>query len=190
MEARRLRILFVDDEDLQIIGNLKAEGFDVEHWRDVESLEKLADGRYHVVFLDVRGVGKKHGGTGLDVLRYLAIHNPLVFTIVFSAKPFTPQEGELLRKHANRCMTKDCTFYDVVEAIEDHAKTLTPEKIIENLEKTVKLGWFTRRRILKGTSLSERQLEALARKSGIASDAVKIVANCTQIAATLLALSA
>ncbi len=40
--------------------------YDVDHWEDVDNLDNIVDGRHHVVFLDVRGVGGKYGGNGLD----------------------------------------------------------------------------------------------------------------------------
>src|SRR5689334_15378163 len=116
MNTKQLRILFIDDEDLPIIQAFRDEHYDVQHWKEVESLDALVDGRFHVIFIDVRGVGEKFGGTGLNLLQYISTHNPLVFTVVFSAKPFTGQESELIRRHADRCITKDCTFYDLTDA--------------------------------------------------------------------------
>lgn len=188
MNTKQLRILFIDDEDLPVIQTFRDEHYDVQHWKDVESLEALVDGRFQVVFIDVRGVGQRYGGTGLNLLQHISTHNPLVFTIVFSAKPFTGQELELVRQHADRCITKDCTFYDLTDAIELYAKSLTPDSVIERLEKVVTLTWWQRFRIRRGKVLSERSVEDLAKKSRMAGDAIAIVKNCTAIASGLMAL--
>src|SRR5687768_13946462 len=127
MDVKKLRILFIDDEDLPIIQAFRDEKYDVQHWRDVESLDAIVDGRFHIIFVDVRGVGQKFGGTGLNLVEYIRNHNPLVYTIVFSAKPFTGQESELIRKCADRCITKDCTFYELSEAIEQYARGLSTD---------------------------------------------------------------
>jgi DNA-binding NtrC family response regulator len=188
MNTKQLRILFIDDEELSIIQTFRDEHYDVQHWKDVESLEALVDGRFQIVFIDVRGVGQKYGGTGLNLLQYISTHNPLVYTVVFSAKPFTGQESELIRQHANRCITKDCTFYDLTDAIEQYAKSLSPDSVITKLEKVVTLSWWQRFWIRRGKTLPKGSLEGLARKSQITGDAITIVKNCTTIAAGLIVL--
>jgi CheY-like chemotaxis protein len=134
MDPKRLRLLFVDDEQLDIVGVLKAEGYDVEYWPDVESLEKLTDGRYHVLFLDVRGIGSKYGGNGLDVLKYVSTYNPLIYSVVFSAKPFNATEGELVRQHARHCISKDCTAYEVIDLLHEYAKGIDAKRVLAELE--------------------------------------------------------
>ncbi|MBI5117211.1 hypothetical protein HZA56_12115 [Candidatus Poribacteria bacterium] len=188
VSAKQLRILFVDDDKLEVVSTLKNEGYDVDYWVDVENLENIVDGRYHVVFLDVRGIGSKYGGNGLDIVKYVGTHNPLVFTVVFSAKPFTGAESDLIRRYAKRSMEKDCTFYEVLELLEDHAKSLSPEAVIRELEKTVKVGFFQKWQIRRGNHLSTASIEKLAKSSGIAQDAAKIVSNTTSIAASLFKL--
>jgi DNA-binding NtrC family response regulator len=190
MNTKQLRILFIDDENLPIIQAFRDEHYDVQHWIDVDSLENLVDGRFQVVFIDVRGIGKKFGGTGLNLLPYISSHNPLIYTIVFSAKPFTGQESELIRKHADRCITKDCTFYELTDALEEYARSLTADLVIERLEKVVKLNWWQRFWIRRGKSLPKSSLDALAKKTQLTGDAVEIVKNCTAIAAGLIALLA
>lgn len=188
IDPKNLRILFIDDDDLEVIRTLKTEGYDVEHWRDVEALTGIADGRYHVTFLDVRGVGEKYGGNGLDILKYVATHNPLVYTIVFSAKPFTPAESEVIRQYAKKSMEKDCTFYEITETLEEFAKSISIDTVISQIEKTVKLNWWQKIMIRKGFRLPDRSIQKLARASGLTKDAITIVANITTIAAALIKL--
>jgi hypothetical protein len=188
LNPKQLRILFIDDDRLEVVNTLKSEGYDVDYWEDVENLDKIVDGRFHVVFLDVRGIGAKYGGNGLDILKYVGVHNPLVYSVVFSAKPFTGAESELIRKHAKRSMTKDCTFYELVELLEDYAKSLSPAVVIDQLERTVRLGFIAKWRIRRGIGLPVNSIERLAKSSGLATDAVKIVANSTTIAVSLIKL--
>jgi DNA-binding NarL/FixJ family response regulator len=190
MNTKQLRILFIDDEDLPIIQAFRDEHYDVQHWKDVESLEALVDGRFQVVFVDVRGVGHKYGGTGLNLVQHISRHNPLIYTIVFSAKPFTGQESDLIRKHADRCIMKDCTFYELTDELEQYAKGLTPAFVIARLENVVKLNWWQRFLIKRGKPLSDRSLDKLAKRTQFAGDALAIVKNSTAIAAALIALMA
>ena len=185
---KQLRILFIDDERLEVINTLKTEGYDVDHWEDVENLEKIVDGRYHIVFFDVRGIGGKYGGNGLDIVKYVGIHNPIIHSIVFSAKPFSGDESDLIRQFAKRSMTKDCTFYELVELLENYAKSLSPESVIKELEKTIKLGFIDKWKIKRGSIPNRNSIEKIAKSSGIANDGIKIVSNTTSIAVSLIKL--
>lgn len=185
IDAKKLRVLFVDDEELEKIHALKSEGYDVEYWRDVENLDNLCDGRFQVVFLDVRGIGGKYGGNGLNVLKYIATHNPLVYTCIFSAKPFTGEEAEIIRQYAARSLTKDCPLYDLIEVLETYASTLSEDKILERLESEFSLSWWDRWKLKRGQQLSQVRLAKLSKASKGGVEAVKILSNMTTIAVTL-----
>lgn len=192
MDSKKLRILFVDDEELAIVNLLKSEGYDVEYWPDVENLDKLCGGKYQIVFLDVRGIGEKYGeknnGNGLDILKYLVEHNPLVTPIVLSAKPFTALETEIIRKYAARSMPKDCSVYDLIEVIEQYARSVSSEMVLKKINDIAKLSFFQRRKLKGGKELTRKDWENLAKKTNIGADAVKVVANVTTVAAFLLDL--
>jgi hypothetical protein len=187
VDPKKLRILFLDDEDLPVIPAMKQQGFDVERLPDVENLDDLCDGRYQIIFFDVRGVGAKLGGTGLDVLKYVAVNNPMVYRIVYSAKPFEGSELELLREFSNKVVSKDESVYQIIEAIREYAKTVSPEAVISSLEARFKIGWLTRFKLKRGWDLSSQDVQKIAKKSSLSADAVKIVANCTAIAKVLIA---
>ena len=185
LDAKKLRILFIDDEELEITHALKSEGYDVECWRDVEQLDAVCDGKYHVIFLDVRGIGNKYGGNGLDILKYIATHNPLIFTCVFSAKPFTGEEAEIIRKYAGRSVTKDCPVYDLIEILETYASTLSEGKITELIESKFALNWWDRWKLKRGQQLSQNRLSKLSKASKAGVDALKVVTNMTAVAVSI-----
>lgn len=186
IDPKKLRILFVDDEELEVKNSLAREGYDVDYWKDVDSLDKLCDGKYQVIFLDIRGVGEKYGGSGLDILKYVASHNPLIYVAVFSAKPFTGDEAEIIRKFARRSITKDCTVYDIIEILEGYSASMTEAAVIQMLEGHVRLNWLAKWKIKRGQPLSPSQIEKIRKASALGADAVKIVANTTTIAAILI----
>jgi hypothetical protein len=175
---------------LAVVSVLKAEGYDVEYWPDVENLEKLTDGRYHVIFLDVRGIGSKYRGNGLDVLKYVATYNPLVYTVVFSAKPFTPSESELVRRYAKHCISKDSTAYEMIDLLHQYASSIDAKRILAALEKHFPIGWYVKWKLRAGKELSERDIQALAKHSATAHDAYKIAANCAKLTTALIKISA
>jgi len=189
MDKKKIRILFLDDDDeLEIVNILKDEGYDVAHWHDVESLESMSDGRYQIIFYDVRGVGEKLKGNGLDVLQYVATHNPLVFNVVFSAKPFSGRENEITRKYANKVLMKDCTAYEVMGVIDSYVTSMSKEQIVAELGKYVKLGFFEKRNILAGRELNEKQISKIISRTKLANEYVGLAANVTKLAAGLVAV--
>jgi ABC-type dipeptide/oligopeptide/nickel transport system ATPase subunit len=139
-----------------------------------------------VIFLDIRGVGEKYGGSGLDILKYVATHNPLIYVAVFSAKPFTGSEAEVIRQHARRSITKDCTVYEIIEILEGYCASMTENAVIRMLEDRVRLGWIAKWKIRRGRQLSRGQIERISRASAMGADAAKIVANMTTIAVALI----
>jgi len=177
ISAKKLRILFVDDEELETPKALKTEGYDVEHWRDVENLDHLCDGRYQIILLDVRGIGEKYGGNGLDILKYIATHNPLIYVCVFSAKPFTGEEAEIIRKFAKKAITKDCTIYDLIEIFESYASTLSERSMMDMIENQFKLNFIDKWKLRHGYQLSQNRLEKISNASQIGVDAIKIARN-------------
>jgi len=180
MDGKKLRIIFVDDENIESVSVLKSEGFDVEQWHDVDNLEKLVDGRYQVVFLDVRGIGEKYKGNGLDVLRYVAENNPLIYRIVFSAKPFTAEENETTRRYANRVMTKDCSVYEIIDVINGYGSSLNQESLLLKANATFPLTWYEKYKLKRGRQLSDRNIEKIAARVDISGDAIKIARNVTK----------
>lgn len=189
LNPKKLRILFIDDETLEIVSTLKSEGYDVDHWPDVQSLENIVDGRYHIVFFDVRGIGEKYGGNGLDIVKYVGTHNPLIHSVVFSAKPFNGAESELIRRYAKMSMTKDCSFYEIAEVIESYAKSITADYLVQEIGRTARLGFFQRFKLRQGTPLSPKAIEKIAKNSALGADAIKIVTNVTTVAASLIKLA-
>jgi DNA-binding NarL/FixJ family response regulator len=190
LRAKQLRILFVDDEELEIFNLLKSEGYDVDHWTDVATMDSLCDGRFHVIFLDVRGVGSKFGGSGIDLLKYVAKHSPLTQRYIFSAKPFSAAETQVIQKCANDTLSKDSGFFEIVEELDRYARSITAERVINLIENEgIKLSWFDKWRIKRGHELPKARLEVLSKGLSASADGLKIVANATAIAATLMKIS-
>lgn len=190
IDSKKLRILFVDDEPVPMVRSLRSQGFNIEKVEDVENLDNICDGRYHVIFFDVLGVGNAIGGSGFNILEYVAKHNPMIFKILYTAKPIVGDEGEYIRKYANRVVRKDAPAHEVIEILQEHAKQISPDWILAEFEKhsRTKLGIFERRKFIKGTRFDQAEISDLAKRSGIGADSIKIAANLTGIASTLFTI--
>lgn len=53
-----IRLLFVDDENMPVVENLKKLGWSVEKVKDVRNLDEDVVQRSHVIFVDFKGVGR------------------------------------------------------------------------------------------------------------------------------------
>ena len=64
-----VRILFVDDERMPIVNNLKQAGFSVEEIKDIKNIDIDEVCRSRIIFVDYKGVGKnispQYEGIGL-----------------------------------------------------------------------------------------------------------------------------
>lgn len=186
MDSKKLRILFVDDDCPSLIDTFKGQGYDVDHWTDINNLEQMVDGRYHVVFMDIRGVGGKLGGNGLHAIKYIAEHNPLIFRVVFSAKPLSSSDGDLVRRYANKALKKDVTFYEVLEEIERYSEAINKKWIMDSHGQYVRLSAWQRFWLARGKMPSEAALRRAVSTTGNAAESLRIATNVTAIALSLI----
>jgi hypothetical protein len=189
-DPKRLRTLFIDDNVVPAVAELKRQGYDVEQIMDVDSLDELCNGKYQIIFIDVRGVGEKLGTSGLDILKFVAEHNPLVFRVVYSAKPFQPTETEFLVKFADRSVKKDLTIVEFIDVIDEYAKSISEKSVLASVEKHLNLSWWQMRKLRRKHDLSAWDVQKIANATGTAADAAKIVQNVVAVSKVLLAMTA
>lgn len=65
------------------------DGYHFERWAEIKNLSQLTDGHYHLILLDVQGVGLNESPTlqGLGVLKAIKNANPTQAVILYSAQP-------------------------------------------------------------------------------------------------------
>lgn len=87
---KRARILIIDDDVFQYLELFRSNGYNVEHWKDVDNLDRLERGDFDVILLDIQGVGKKiSDDQGAGVLQHLKRKNPSQLVIAYSNADFT-----------------------------------------------------------------------------------------------------
>lgn len=111
---RTLRILFIDDELPAAAGYLQSKGYNVTNVADIDqsSIEKVLELEYHIIFLDIYGVGKEFGGDGVGILRRLKSAGRLPYVAVYSAQQWSPG---------------DPTYEDMFRLSDDRADKQRPE---------------------------------------------------------------
>jgi hypothetical protein len=194
VDPKKLNILFVDDGEVRLAEALKKQGFNVAKESDIENLDTVCDGRYQMIFFDINDIGKifdsvDKKGTGLDLLKYVAEHNPLIHTIVYSSKPWDGKHVNEAHLHADCTLVKDPSLGDAIKIIEEFAGSIDRDWMVKGFTDTVKVGSFNRWWLRNGAGLSKEKLEKLTKKSGMAADSLKIAANITSLIVGLLALA-
>jgi hypothetical protein len=55
---KRARLLVIDDDVFAYCELFKRDGYAIDQWSDVEDLNKLENGIFDLILLDIQGVGK------------------------------------------------------------------------------------------------------------------------------------
>lgn len=194
IDPKKLNILFVDDGQVRLCDALKKQGYNVTKEDDVENLDTVCDGRFQMIFFDVNDIGKifdsaEKKGSGLDLVKYVSEHNPLIYTIVYSSKPWDGNHVNEAHAHADRTLVKDPSLGDVIKLIEEFAAGINRDWVVEGFTKSVTVGAIDKWLLKKNVGLKKEKLEKLAKKSGMAADGLKIASNVTSLVAGLLALA-
>lgn len=114
------RILFVDDEDIPLLGQLQHAGLSVDHDRTGSEFEaQVINQTYDVAILDHTGVGMAYGTEqGLDLLKYLRRVSPRTRIIAFTSKALGSQQSDFFRM-ADTVLPKDAGKRESLERVEE-----------------------------------------------------------------------
>jgi DNA-binding NarL/FixJ family response regulator len=126
---RRARVALLDDETPEVMADVQAHGFAVDHLRSTSDarFSRLAGGVYDLLLLDYGGIGLQYGADeGLDVLRHLRRVNPALVVIAFSGRTFDASKSDFFRL-CHAVLKKDAGIRETLEILELHlGKALTP----------------------------------------------------------------
>lgn len=87
---KRARLLVIDDIDFYYYDLFKRDGYVIDKWDDIESLDKLEQGHYDIILLDINDVGKQYSQEqGLGILKHLKKVSPWQIIIAYSDASFS-----------------------------------------------------------------------------------------------------
>ena len=96
---KRARILVIDDSDFFYLKLFKADGYSVEKWDDVVDLNKLENGYYDIILLDIQGVGRNQSEKeGLGILEHVKSVSPAQIIISYSNADWSLKYQEFFNK--------------------------------------------------------------------------------------------
>jgi DNA-binding NarL/FixJ family response regulator len=119
--VRRSRLLIIDDEEPELIEDLKGAGFSVDYKADVDKTNQTIFERqiYDLVLLDFGNVGKAFGGDeGLSLLKYIKRVCPSTVVLTYTSKSLPTAHADFYRL-ADGTLSKDAGIQDSTEKIEE-----------------------------------------------------------------------
>lgn len=129
---RRSRILIIDDEKPELIEDLKAGHFAVDHVDDInkQNLDVIEAKYYDLILLDFGDVGSDLGkDEGLSILRHIKRVNPAIIVLAYTSKALTVEHSDFFRM-SDGTLAKDAGIQESMEHIEEALQKATS---IENL---------------------------------------------------------
>jgi DNA-binding response OmpR family regulator len=130
---RRGRILVIDDEDPEIVAELKKKRFAVDHDKNGDDLAGIESHHYDVVLLDYSDVGKKYGGTGLGILHHIKRVSPMTFVIAYTSRALVAKVSDFYRL-ADDVLEKDTGLDESLACIENGlSRSLKKERLFSGI---------------------------------------------------------
>lgn len=117
------RVLFVDDQKFDTVEILKKSGWNVTRVKDIESLDSNDIVDSHIIFVDIKGVGRtmKFSDEGLGIVSAVKERYPEKKVVVYSSVPEGDRFHEALKK-ADNLLPKNADPYQFQTTIEKLSK--------------------------------------------------------------------
>ena len=137
----KARIAVVDDEEVPYIKPLLANGYNVRYYSDIDNIDEFVRKRYHVIVLDIQGIGKelsqKHQGFG--ILKYIKSEYPHVVILVYTGGRFSFAMYREESTLADDFLDKDIDFLEFKLKIDSAVRrAFSPSYHAEVRERTLK----------------------------------------------------
>lgn len=128
---RKCRILFIDDERVELIDDLKKEGFSVDQDFKGDDISHIERGYFDLVVLDYKGVGKKYGSDdGLALLKAIKRVNPSVFVLAYTSQYLAPNKSSEFYTLSDGNLNKDEGVANSIARIEEALRAaMKPERL-------------------------------------------------------------
>ena len=110
----KARIALVDDDEISHVKRLQKDGYNIVDFPDITEIDDFIRRKYHVVILDIQGIGKNLSETteGWGILKYLKTECPHLVVIMFSGADWSVTKYKHLVDLADDFIGKDVEFLD------------------------------------------------------------------------------
>ena len=113
-QARKVtHILVIDDQEWGFKDTFERDGYHIERWATIKNMSQLTDGHYHVILLDIHGVGLEESPDeqGLGILEHIKNANPAQAVIAYSARKHAASASTVLAR-ADAVMDKRANYLE------------------------------------------------------------------------------
>lgn len=133
----KARIAFIDDEETPHIERLRKDGYNITHFSDIDNIDDFARKKYHVVILDIQGVGQELSPTseGWGILKYLKSQCPNIVVIMFTGAEWSITKYKDEASVADDFIGKDLEFLDFKSKLDEGVKKAFSPKYHFEIEK-------------------------------------------------------
>lgn len=88
--TRLSQLLVIDDKEFEYVPLFERDGYHITVWDSVRNLQQLESGEFHVILLDMRGIGVKEVEfQGAGLIEHIKAVNPAQYVIAYSSQRFT-----------------------------------------------------------------------------------------------------
>jgi DNA-binding response OmpR family regulator len=110
----KARVALIDDEEVSHVKRLQKEGYNIVDYPDIENIDDFLRKKYHVVILDIQGVGKDLAGPteGWGLLKYIKHEAPHVVVIMFTGADWSVTKYKSQVELADDFIGKDLEYLD------------------------------------------------------------------------------
>jgi DNA-binding NarL/FixJ family response regulator len=130
--------LFIDDEKVDLVDDLKQEGFSVDQDFEGNSIGNIERGYIDLLVLDYKGIGLKYGqDEGLSLLRAIKRVNPAVYVLAYTSQNLPPSKSSDFYTLCDGTLNKDAGVADSIQRIEEALRSaVAPERLWNGILKS------------------------------------------------------
>ncbi len=141
----KARIAVVDDEEVPLIEKLQKDGYNITKYPDIDEIDSFIRKKYHVLVLDIQGVGKNIAGKkeGWGILSYLKNEYPHLVIIVFTGADWSLTKVKEIADLADFVIGKDLEYLDFKAKLDAAIKKAFSPKFHFEIEKNLIINEIT-----------------------------------------------
>ncbi|WP_045157649.1 response regulator [Stutzerimonas stutzeri] len=183
---KRAKILVIDDNDFAYAPLFSRDGYTIEKWDDIESLEKLENNYFDLILLDIQGVGQNESEEeGFGILKHIRAKSPAQIVIAFSNADWSLKYQGFFDL-ADRKLAKSQDYVEFKRTVDDLLiKRFNHNFYIEKIEKIQNLSPSEKTKIIQAAQssmLSGKIEEVSAATRGISKEDAQLVLTVVQTA--------
>lgn len=115
---KRSRILVIDDSEFVYLKLFKKDGYNIEKWNDINNLQKLEQGFFDIVLLDIHGVGREQSQEeGFGILKHLQQVSPAQIVIAYSEADYSLKFHEFFQR-ADAVLAKSSDYVEFKRTVD------------------------------------------------------------------------